>query len=118
MKCNYCNNEAEWVENKEVYGRRYGKSYMIWLCRNCNAYVGCHNNTKEPLGTLADTELRELRKKAKGKFIVKFLGGTWKRPHNEKNLAYSRLGGLLGLKKGECHFGMFDKETCNKVLAL
>ena len=62
MKCNHCNKEAEWIENKIVYGRNYGKSYMIWFCHNCDAYVGCHNNTERSLGIMANKELRELRK--------------------------------------------------------
>ena len=62
--CPYCFKEAEWVENKEVYGVNFGKSYMIYLCRPCNAYVGCHNNTTRPMGTLANKDLREMRSKA------------------------------------------------------
>lgn len=54
MICPYCKRPAKWVENKEIYGKNYGKSYMMWLCKPCDAYVGCHNNTKEPLGTLAN----------------------------------------------------------------
>ena len=63
MKCD-CGNEAEWVSNAEIYGRPYGKSHMIWLCRECDAYVGCHNNTKTPKGTLAKKDLREARQRA------------------------------------------------------
>ena len=64
MICDFCGNEAEWVENKEVYGRNYGKSVMIWLCKPCDAYVGCHNNTMKSLGTIANKETREWRQRA------------------------------------------------------
>lgn len=42
MKCPYCNKEAEWLANEAVYGKRYGRSYMVWVCKDCLAYVGCH----------------------------------------------------------------------------
>jgi hypothetical protein len=28
MKCPYCGKKAEWVENKEIYGKNYGNH--IW----------------------------------------------------------------------------------------
>lgn len=101
MKCNYCEQQAQWVENKEIYGRNYGKSYMIWLCKQCDAYVGCHNNTKKSLGTLANKELRERRKKIKNLFIEKFMGGNWK-DSNGKKKGYVWLNNLFGR---DYHFG-------------
>ena len=50
MICPYCNKEAKWCENKVIYGKNYGKSYMCYYCKDCDAYVGCHNNTKFPNG--------------------------------------------------------------------
>ena len=64
MNCPYCNNPAEWVSNAEVYGRPYGKSWMMYLCRPCDARVGCHQNSQTPLGTMANKELRGWRIKA------------------------------------------------------
>ena len=70
MNCNHCNQEAEWVENKEVYGKNYGQSYMIWLCRPCDAYVGCHNNTKTPKGNFLAKAKRSLPKESCTTFLV------------------------------------------------
>lgn len=100
--CPYCNKPAVWVENKEIYGRNYGKSYMTWLCRDCDAYVGCHNNTKKPLGRMANKELREARKEAKSLFIEKYLGGTWNVPPKVKRQAYEILNAKMGKN---FHFG-------------
>lgn len=61
--CPFCHRPAVWCENKEVYGRNFGKSYMIWLCKPCDAYVGCHQNTKKPLGTMANAHTREMRRR-------------------------------------------------------
>ena len=57
MICPYCQKEAPWISNEEVYGKRYGKSYMCYYCKDCDAYVGCHDNTKRALGTMANQEL-------------------------------------------------------------
>lgn len=117
MLCNYCNKPAVWVQNKEIYGVNYGRSYMVWLCRPCDAYVGCHSNTRRSLGTLANRRLRALRKTAKDLFIDKKLGGTWKCNHTLKNSAYWWLKTKFGLREDEAHFGMFNEEMCLKVIA-
>lgn len=48
--CDYCGRQAEYVDSKVVYGKSYG---MMYLCRNCMAYVGVHKGTDKPLGRLA-----------------------------------------------------------------
>ena len=53
--CDYCGRQAEYVDSKVVYGKSYG---MMYLCRNCMAYVGVHKGTDKPLGRLANAELR------------------------------------------------------------
>jgi len=113
MKCNYCNKEAEWVENKAIYKKNYGKSYMIWWCKPCDAYVGCHNNTKDPLGSLANKELRELRKQSKQLWIVTE-NIDWKDSISKKN-GYRKLRKQLGY---DFHFGESTLEECNKIIKL
>lgn len=108
--CTYCGKEAEWVENKEIYGRNYGKSYMCWLCRDCDAFVGCHNNTKRPLGTFANRELRSLRKQ-----VHLYIDQFWKNGQLKRALVYSRISKELGF---QYHTGESTIETCKKVLAL
>lgn len=118
MNCNYCNKPAVWVENKEVYGRNYGKSYMIWLCKPCDAYVGCHLNTEKPLGTMANKKLRALRIKAKDLFISFKLNGKWNGDPQKKNVAYRWLRDNLKITADECHFGLFNEVMCKKVIEL
>ena len=77
--CPYCETEAEWVENKEVYGKNYGDSVMLWLCRKCGARTGCHQNTSTPLGTMANEELRELRKQCHALFDPLWKSGKMSR---------------------------------------
>ena len=108
MNCPYCHKPAEWVENKEVYGRNYGKSVMIWLCRPCWAYVGCHENTKRPKGSMANKEMRDWRVKAHAKFDPLWKTGTM---HRAK--AYSLLKNRFGK---DIHIGESDVETCKSII--
>jgi hypothetical protein len=102
MNCNHCGNPAEWVENKEVYGRNYGSSYMMWLCRPCDAYVGCHNNTQTPKGRfLAKRELRDARKRAHA-----VIDPLWQSKRYKRKTVYIRLKEAFG---HEVHIG--DTET-------
>ena len=109
--CPYCAHPAQWVQNKEVYGQNYGKSYMIWLCKDCDAYVGCHMNTKQPLGTMANRELRDWRKKAHAAFDPIWLY-TGKK---ERYQAYQWLTKQLGLTQ-QVHIGEADIETCQRII--
>lgn len=102
MKCNHCQKEAEWVSNAEVYGRPYGKSHMIWLCRDCDAYVGCHNNTMEPKGKyLAKKDLRDARKRAHA-----VIDPLWQSKKYKRGTVYARIGDAFGK---QMHVG--DTET-------
>ena len=107
MNCPYCRKEAEWVENKAIYGRNYGKSYMTYFCKTCDAYVGCHQNTRRPLGTMANKELREWRVKAHTN-----IDAYWK----EKGMPRAEVYRLLKEKLGrKIHVGESDLETA-KIL--
>ena len=108
MNCPYCGKKAVWCENKAIYGKNYGKSYMIYLCRKCQASIGCHENTKTPLGTMASAELREWRKKAHKAFDP-----LWKEKGMARRDAYNILKSVFGK---QIHIGESDKETCIKII--
>jgi len=108
MKCPYCNKEAIWCENKEVYGKNYGKSYMIWLCKSCDAYVGCHKNTKDPLGSMANKRLRELRIKCHNLFDP-----LWSSiPILTRKQAYKFLEEVTGIK----HIARATEKECKIII--
>lgn len=109
MKCPYCSNEAQWVENKEVYGRNYGKSFMIWLCKPCDAYVGCHKNTEKPLGIMADKDTRKWRKAAHEAFDP-----VWKSGDMTRNQAYKILSDHYS---ENIHIGESSANTCKMIIA-
>lgn len=108
--CPSCSKPAEWIPNEQVYGRRYGKSYMCYYCRACDYMVGVHNNTRQPLGTMVGKELRNLRKQVHNKIDPLWKDGKIKRGH-----LYARISKALGYTY---HTGETDAETCRKVLSL
>jgi len=109
MDCPYCNNTAQWVENKAVYGDNIGKSYMVWLCQPCDAYVGCHNNSKEPLGIIADKITREWRQKAHKAFDP-----LWKSGNMSRSEAYKKLNACFNQ---EIHIGQAGEVTCKRIIS-
>lgn len=34
---------------------------MCYWCKDCDTYVGCHQNSRKPLGSIGNAELRKLR---------------------------------------------------------
>jgi len=99
------------VDNKEIYGQRFGKSYMVYWCRPCDARVGTHHNDPlKPLGTMADYELREWRKHAHDAFDP-----LWKLGRLSRDEAYRRLNTAFGR---EIHIGESDIETCKRIVMI
>lgn len=108
--CPYCKEEASWVDNSAIYGRNYGKSYKCYYCKPCDAYVGCHQNTRRPLGTMANRELREWRKKTHA-----MIDPIWKVGMISRYRLYEKLSQLMDR---DFHVGESDMETCKRVMAL
>lgn len=109
MICPYCNNQAVWTQNKAIYGRNYGRSYMCYYCKPCNAYVGCHRNSRTPLGTMANAELRDFRKKAHAVFDP-----LWKeRRHKKRHQLYAEISRHFGY---EIHIAQSDIPQCKRII--
>lgn len=108
--CPYCQEPARWCENKEVYGRNYGNSYMCYYCRPCDAYVGCHNNTRKPLGMMANKELRNWRKKVHAYIDPYWKDGTMTRGELYKCISWE-FGRVM-------HVGEANIEECKKILTI
>ena len=109
--CDYCKNPAELVDSKEIYGRSYG---MAWLCRSCDAWVGCHKNSKKqhaPLGRLANAELRKWKIRAHAAFDPLWKSGEMKRAQ-----AYKIMAEILNIPTNKAHIGMLDVGQCKKLV--
>mgnify|MGYP001597063774 FL=1 len=109
-KCPHCQGQVGIKKNSVVYnGKCYGEWPWIYMCldRSCDSYVGMHPFTNIPLGTLANHEIREARKKAKAKFQSLSAGLDLRR-----DVMYQMLADEMGIKKKDCHFGHFDVQQC------
>lgn len=118
MHCPYCGDLAKPATGKEIYPsskRLWDKKFF--LCRPCDAYVGCHGGKSKkagrlkPLGTLANRNLRTLRVRAH-----RIFDRMWMTEGLDRSAAYTWLAMRLGIKKKECHIGHFNEEMCLKVI--
>lgn len=111
MICPYCDCPAEWVDNAVIYGKRYGKSWMTWYCRPCDARVGCHQNTMRPLGTMADAALRKTRMETHAA-----IDGIWRgkrKAKKKRSEMYAKLSDAIG---EEVHVGESDAARCAEIV--
>lgn len=123
--CPYCSRPAELVTGADVYPHRHDLAGLkFYRCEPCDAHVGCHqpgtrswvggtkviNTGTEPLGRLADAELRAAKKKAHDAF-----GPVWHGKLHRRD-AYIWLAIMLGIKQQDCHIGLFDLDQCAAVV--
>ena len=89
---------------------------MMYICRKCNAYVGCYDNSTRALGRLADEELRLAKHRAHEHF-----DRLWKEKKHTKwhrGKAYRWLSRQLDIPFEYTHIGMYDKDMCERVIEL
>ena len=108
-----CGHKAVLARSTEVWRKDYG---FIYICRRCGAYVGCHSNSSEPLGTPANVTLRRLRKKCHELFDPLWLRSKNKRKNRKR--AYRFLQKVLGVDEERAHIGMLTKEECKKLIKI
>lgn len=118
LRCPECGLPARLVNSAVIYGgRSYGNAYVCANYPECDCYVGCHGNAEKPSerpkGTLAGPDLREWRKAAHEAFDL-----PWKSGGAKRREMYAWLADALGMTADECHIGLFDVETCKRVIAV
>lgn len=106
--CPYCHIQTEYKSSIEIYGVDYG---MIYICPKCRAYVGVHSGTNIAKGRLADANLRRCKIEAHRYFDRIYKSGMMKRTE-----AYKWLSEQLQIPQEYTHIGMFNPETCAKVV--
>jgi len=112
LLCPYCGKAAKLVGGMDVYPHRPDLAEKkLYQCVPCDAYVGCHPGTTNPLGRLANAELRKAKMAAHAAFDP-----TWKDGKKKRGSAYAWLSDRLRVDKKDCHIGMFDVETCRRVV--
>ena len=66
VRCPYCGSPAVLRSADGIY-RDNSKNTMLYVCKNypaCDSYVRVHTGTNIPVGSLANHELRSLRRTA------------------------------------------------------
>jgi len=106
--CPYCGYKSQLVNSSVIYGTDYGNAY---LCKPCDAYVGCHKGTTNSKGRLANKELRKLKIEAH-----KYFDMIWKLKYMTRTDAYKSLSDYLKLPGEYTHIGMFGAKTLENVI--
>lgn len=111
--CPYCDSEVVLTSNSELYGKEYGNG-KCYLCRSCKASVGVHNNSdNEPLGILATSEMKVLKK-----CCHELFDPIWKSHKCSRTKLYNELAELMGIHPDDCHFGHFDTPKLLKAIII
>lgn len=109
--CPYCQKPAKLIDSAVVYrGTSYG---LIWDCRPCDAYVGVHKGTETPLGTLADRETRQARRRAHAVFDPLWTFGKMSRRD-----AYRLMQDMMQMTAEEAHISRMDASQCMRLIAI
>lgn len=100
-----------------AYGRHLWRSYPkgrepIYLCVNCNAYVGCYPDGR-PMGKVANTVLR-LKRQETHRIFDQF----WKKQGWSRSAAYRWLARSLNIPEQDAHIGLMEMDECERVIRL
>ena len=113
VTCPYCGGMAVLREGKYVYGDR-SRGERLYVCCNypkCDSYVGVHEGTNTPMGTLANAELRNKRIRAH-----KLFDSIWKNNLMTKKEAYRWMEYFMGLPKDEGHIAKCSDYRCEELM--
>lgn len=112
ISCPYCGLSAKLVGGDAIYPHRqdlYEKKF--YQCAPCDAFVGCHKGMDRPFGTMANAELREMRKRAHYYFDQ-----LWNACDvGSRSAAYKWLSRKLEIERSKCHIGMMDLYTAKRA---
>ena len=112
--CNICNGKVILATCEEL-GITHKSSNTCYVCCECGAYVGTHNNgTEEAMGVLADCETRYLRKLCHDEFDKHCL------TKDAVSQFYLMLGQAMEIDQPQhnCHFGYMEKEDLINALGI
>lgn len=124
--CPYCESEVNLIDSSNIYnGVSYGFIYICSNYTNCKSYVGCHPGTNVALGRLANNELRFWKKEAHKYFDQLWISKKINKIYrvflpdtSNRKKAYIWLSQKLGISIDDTHIGMFDVDTCKKVVEI
>ncbi len=113
--CPYCRRTAVLRPASYVYGKdTLNPDSYLYVCSGypaCDAYVGAHEKSMRPKGTLANSDLRNKRIQAH-----RALDALWKEGYMTRHSAYIWLQNRLNLRERDMHIGMFSEYLCGETI--
>lgn len=113
MRCPYCGGTVVYRSADGIYHDNR-KGTMLYVCSHypeCDAYVRVHAGTNIPVGSLANRELRTLRRTAHYYFDQLYQSG-----YMSKQDAYQWLADLIAAPLSEAHIGHLGEYYCKCVI--
>ena len=108
--CNLGGGRVHLVSNGVIYGKEYG-SGKVYLCEQCESYVGTHKNSPlDAMGLLSNKQMRLLKQECH-----RIFDEQWSTRSERTNL-YRWLSVQMGISTEMCHFGWFDEDELKKAL--
>lgn len=110
--CPYCGSSVTLRDASHVHGvRGNGLLYVCDRFPRCDAYVGVHEGSSRPLGTLADRELRIWRRLAH-----ESLDPLWRSGRMARREAYRLLQEILAVPAEHAHIAMLNLAQCRVLI--
>lgn len=116
IECGYCHALPIRMTGKDLFPDRSDlvvRHYLV--CRNCDAWVGCHPGTWTPYGELADPHLRQIRRQAHDAFDGIWRAAAVKAQCPEaisRSAAYAWLSGWLH----KAHIAGMNIDQCTALI--
>ena len=113
IRCPYCGSPAILKDASYVYGHHSsgGRVYVCSRFPACDSYVGVHQGTSLPKGSLANRTLRKKRIQAH-----KIFDQLWRRGIFSRQEAYRWIGDKFCLQTRQAHIGNFSDYMCDQLI--
>ncbi|MCL2189832.1 MAG: DUF3268 family zinc-finger domain-containing protein [Defluviitaleaceae bacterium] len=114
LLCPYCGAQALLREGSFIFEDVYVKH--LYVCARypvCDSYVAAHDNSKKPMGSLANSTLRKKRILAHFEFDRLWKGDT---PIFNRKQAYKWLSDKLGGHIHRLHIGNMGEGMCDLTI--
>lgn len=112
-RCPYCGSTVIYRSADGIY-QDNSRGAMLYVCShypNCDTYVRTHAGTRIPVGSMANRELRLLRKTAHHYFDRLYESGIM-----SKEDAYYLLAGMIDAPLSQAHIGYLSDYYCKQVI--
>lgn len=119
-RCGECGSMSVLVDGSVIYPHRPDLADKRFYRCACGAQVGCHPGTLEPLGAPAGEATRRARSRAHAHFdaLYKEVGRRHPEGGSPRKRGYRWLSEKLGIRVDECHIGMMDSATADRVVQI